>query len=173
MTSSVVVQLMLRLSRSGWSQQMGSQDVGDSSTTALAQSKDAAWEAPFAINQRHAQMNSAVHKIAPSKPCTECTFDAWRVQPVLRDTEKEEHDVEAGQPLSSPAVTDATVADEEANEAVSVHSSSSESPTIPSAGKTVTVPPPPLQMRVIALAIVPPPLKHVQHKTKCWQQKMR
>ena len=35
-------------------------------------------------------------------------------------------------PLSSPAATDATMADEEANEAVSVHSSSSESPTIPS-----------------------------------------
>ena len=50
-----------------------------------------------------------------------------------RDTEKEEHDVQAGQPLSSPAATDATMADEEANEAVSVHSSSSESPTIPSA----------------------------------------
>ena len=50
-----------------------------------------------------------------------------------RDTEQEEHDVQAGQPLSSPAATDATMADEEANEAVSVHSSSSESPTIPSA----------------------------------------
>ena len=34
--------------------------------------------------------------------------------------------------LSSPAATDATMADEEANEALSVHSSSSESPTIPS-----------------------------------------
>ena len=50
-----------------------------------------------------------------------------------RDTEKEEYDVQAGQPLSSPAATDATMADEEANEGVSVHSSSSESPTIPSA----------------------------------------
>ena len=49
-----------------------------------------------------------------------------------RDTEKEEYDVQEGQPLSSPAATDATMADEEANEAVSVHSSSSESPTIPS-----------------------------------------
>ena len=49
-----------------------------------------------------------------------------------RDTEKEEHEVQEGQPLSSPAATDATMADEEANEAVSVHSSSSESPTIPS-----------------------------------------
>ena len=46
-----------------------------------------------------------------------------------RDTEKEEYDVQEGQPLSSPAATDATMADEEA---VSVHSSSSESPTIPS-----------------------------------------
>ena len=41
--------------------------------------------------------------------------------------------MQAGQPLSSPAATDATMAYEEANEAVSVHSSSSESPTIPSA----------------------------------------
>ena len=49
-----------------------------------------------------------------------------------RDTEKEEHEVQEGQPLSSLAATDATMADEEANEAVSVHSSSSESPTIPS-----------------------------------------
>ena len=49
-----------------------------------------------------------------------------------RDTEKEEYEVQEGQPLSSPAATDATMADEEANEAVSVHSSSSESPTIPS-----------------------------------------
>ena len=39
-----------------------------------------------------------------------------------RDTEKEEYDVQEGQPLSSPAATDATLADEEANEAVSVHS---------------------------------------------------
>ena len=31
-----------------------------------------------------------------------------------RDTEKEEHDVQEGQPLSSPVVTDATMADEEA-----------------------------------------------------------
>ena len=46
---------------------------------------------------------------------------------------EKKHDVQAGQPLSSPAATDATMADEEANEAVSVHSSSSESPTIPSA----------------------------------------
>ena len=50
-----------------------------------------------------------------------------------RATEEEEHGVQAGQPLSSPAATDATMADEEASEAVSVHSSSSESPTMPSA----------------------------------------
>ena len=43
-----------------------------------------------------------------------------------RDTEKKEHDVQAGQLLSSPGATDAMMADEEANEAVSVHSSSSE-----------------------------------------------
>ena len=40
--------------------------------------------------------------------------------------------MQEGQSLSSLAVTDAEVADEDANEAVSVHSSSSESPTIPS-----------------------------------------
>ena len=50
-----------------------------------------------------------------------------------RVTEEEERGVQAGQPLSSPAATDATMADEEASEAVSVHSSSSESPTMPSA----------------------------------------
>ena len=50
-----------------------------------------------------------------------------------RDIEKEEYDVQEGQPLSFPAATDATMTDEEANEAISsVHSSSSESPTIPS-----------------------------------------
>ena len=42
---------------------------------------------------------------------------------------------------------------------------------VPSAFRQVFAPPP-LQMRVIALAIVRPLLKHVQHKTKCWQQKM-
>ena len=49
-----------------------------------------------------------------------------------RDPEKEEHEVQEGQSLSSLAATDAAMADEDANEAVSVHSSSSESPTIPS-----------------------------------------
>ena len=50
-----------------------------------------------------------------------------------RVTEEEERGVQAGQPLPSPAATDATMADKEASEAVSVHSSSSESPTMPSA----------------------------------------
>ena len=87
-------------------------------------------------------------------------YDARRVQPVLdapgselvlppsawllrsltpdvlsvsdRDPEKEEREVQEGQSLSSLAATDAAMADEDANEAVSVHSSSSESPTIPS-----------------------------------------
>ena len=49
-----------------------------------------------------------------------------------RDPEKEEQEVQEGQSLSSLAATDAEMADEDANEAVSVHSSSSESPTIPS-----------------------------------------
>ena len=52
-----------------------------------------------------------------------------------RATEEEEHGVQAGQPLSSPAATDATMADEEASEAVSVHSSSSESPTSAAGGR--------------------------------------
>ena len=47
-------------------------------------------------------------------------------------TEADEHGAQTGQPLSSPAATDATMADEEASEAVSIHSSSSESPTMPS-----------------------------------------
>ena len=49
-----------------------------------------------------------------------------------RDPEKEEHEVQEGHSLSSLAATDDAMADEDANEAVSVHSSSSESPTIPS-----------------------------------------
>ena len=87
-----------------------------------------------------------------------------------RDPEKEEHEVQEGQSLSSLAATDAAMADEDANEAVSVHSSSSESPTIPSMKIVLT---PPLQKkRVIALAIVRPFLTHVPHKMKCWRQKM-
>ena len=39
--------------------------------------------------------------------------------------------------------------------------------------KTTTVLTPPLQMRMIALAIVRLLLKHIQHKTKCWKQKMK
>ena len=49
-----------------------------------------------------------------------------------RDPEKEEHEGQEGQSLPSLAATDAAMADEDANEAVSVHSSSPESPTIPS-----------------------------------------
>ena len=49
-----------------------------------------------------------------------------------RGPEKEEHEVQEEQSLSSLAAPDAAMADEDANEAVSVHSSSSESPTIPS-----------------------------------------
>ena len=49
-----------------------------------------------------------------------------------RDPEKEEQEVQEGQSPTSLAVTDAAMAAEDANEAVSIHSSSSESPTIPS-----------------------------------------
>ena len=44
---------------------------------------------------------------------------------------------------------------------------------LPCRAQCVTVLPPPLRMRVIALAIIRPSPKHVQHKTNCWQQKMR
>ena len=74
MTLCMVTQLMLRSSLSGWSSRMGSsQEVGDSSTTALAQGNDVAWEAPSAINQRQARVSSAVRKIIPLKHCTGCT----------------------------------------------------------------------------------------------------
>ena len=53
-----------------------------------------------------------------------------------RDSEKEEQEVQEGQSLSSLAVTDAAMAEEDANEAVSIHSYSSESPTIPSTEQT-------------------------------------
>ena len=46
--------------------------------------------------------------------------------------QKRGQEVQEGQSLSSLAVTDAAMAEEDANEAVSIHSSSSESPTIPS-----------------------------------------
>ena len=49
-----------------------------------------------------------------------------------RDPEKEEQEVQEGQSPTSLAVTDAAMAEEDANETVSIHSSSSESPTIPS-----------------------------------------
>ena len=67
-------QLMLRSSQSGWSSRMGSsQEVGDFSTTALVQGNDAAWEAPYAINQHQAYVCSAVRRIVPLKHCTGCT----------------------------------------------------------------------------------------------------
>ena len=67
-------QLMLRSSQSGWSSRMGSsQEVGDFSTTALAQGNDAAWEAPYAVNQHQAHVCSAVRRIVPLKHCTGCT----------------------------------------------------------------------------------------------------
>ena len=49
-----------------------------------------------------------------------------------RDPDKEEQEVQEGESPTSLAVTDAAMAEEDANEAVSIHSSSSESPTIPS-----------------------------------------
>ena len=49
-----------------------------------------------------------------------------------RDPDKEEQDVQEGESPTSLAVTDAAMAEEDGNEAVSIHSSSSESPTIPS-----------------------------------------
>ena len=49
-----------------------------------------------------------------------------------RDPDKEEQEVQEGQSPTSLAVTDAAMAEEDANEAVSIHSSSSESPTVPS-----------------------------------------
>ena len=49
-----------------------------------------------------------------------------------RDPDKEEHEAQEGHSLSSPAETDAAMAEEATQEVVSVHSSPSESPTIPS-----------------------------------------
>ena len=49
-----------------------------------------------------------------------------------RDPDKEEQEVQEGESPTSLAVTDAAMAEENASEAVSIHSSSSESPTIPS-----------------------------------------
>ena len=49
-----------------------------------------------------------------------------------RDPDKEEQEVQEGESPTSLAVTDAAMVEEDANEAVSIHSSSSESPTIPS-----------------------------------------
>ena len=49
-----------------------------------------------------------------------------------RDPDNEEHEAQEGHLLSSPAETDAAMAEEATQEVVSVHSSPSESPTIPS-----------------------------------------
>ena len=49
-----------------------------------------------------------------------------------RDPDNEEHEAQEGHSLSSPAETDAAMAEEATQEVVSVHSSPSESPTIPS-----------------------------------------
>ena len=74
------------------------------------------------------------------------------------------------------------MAEEDANEAVSIHSSSSESSTIPSTehpekddahmADDAVLAPPLQKKRVIALAIVRPFLMHVPRKMKCWRQKM-
>ena len=93
-----------------------------------------------------------------------------------RDPNKEEQAVQEGESPTSLAVTDANMAEEDANEAVSIHSSSSESPTIPStehpeeadehmaddAGASTSS----------ALAIVRPFLMHLPSEMKCWTQKM-
>ena len=123
------------------------------------QGNDAAWEAPYAINQRQAHVNSAAQDYT-----FEALHRAWRVQPVLdapesdlvlppkpgllehgcywqrpnqtpevlsisdRDPDKEEQDVQEGESPTFFAVTDAAMAEKDGNEAVSIHSSSSESP---------------------------------------------
>ena len=58
-----------------------------------------------------------------------------------RDPEKEEQEVQEEQSPTSLAVTDAAMAEEDANEAVSIYSSSSESPTIPSTEQPEVLPP--------------------------------
>ena len=58
-----------------------------------------------------------------------------------RDPEKEEQEVQEEQSPTSLAVTDAAMAEEDANEAVSIYSSSSESPTIPSTEQSEVLPP--------------------------------
>ena len=99
-----------------------------------------------------------------------------------RDPEKEEQEVQEGQSPSSLAVTDAAMAEEDANEAVSIHSSSSESPTIPSTEQPedddahmaddASASTSSAEEEVIAFAIVRPFLMHVPRKMKCWRQKM-
>ena len=82
---------------------------------------------------------------------------------------------------TSPAVADANMAEEDTNDVVSIHSSSSESPTIPSTEHpeeadehmaVLKLAPPQQKKRVIALAIVLPLLMHLPSEMKCWMQKM-
>ena len=92
-----------------------------------------------------------------------------------RDPDNEEHEAQEGHLLSSPAETDAAMAEEATQEVVSVHSSPSESPTIPSTEqpwKIMIAPAALPQKRVIALAIVRFFLTHVPHKMTCWRQAM-
>ena len=99
-----------------------------------------------------------------------------------RDPEKEEQEVQEGKSPTSLAVTDAAMAAEDANEAVSIHSSSSESPTIPSTEQPeeddahmaddASASTSSAEEEVIALAIVRPFPMHVPREMKCWRQKM-
>ena len=99
-----------------------------------------------------------------------------------RDPDKEEQEVQEGESPTSLAVTDAAMAEEDANKAVSIYSSSSESPTIPStehpeeddahmaddAGASTSS----AEEEGDCLAIVRPFLIHVPREMKCWRQKM-
>ena len=99
-----------------------------------------------------------------------------------RDPEKEEQEVQEGQSPTSLAVTDAAMAEEDANEAVSITAPPPSRPLsraqsnrrmMTRAWQMMLVLAPPLQKkRVIALAIVRPFLMHVPRKMKCWRQKM-
>ena len=129
-----VVRLMLRLSRSGCTgEQRSAQDCTFEALHRVyfydAWRVQPVLDAPGSELVLPPQPGLLVHGCYWPQPSA--TPDVLSVSD--RDTEKEEYDVQEGQPLSSPAATDATMADEEASEAVSVHSSSSESPTMPSA----------------------------------------
>ena len=187
-----------------------SQDVGDFSTTALARQRCSVGSSlryqptPSTRKQCSAQdfTFEALHRVY--------FYDAWRVQPVLdapesdlvlqhgccwarpnltpevlsisgRDPDKEEQEVQEGQSSTFLAVTDAAMAEEDANEAVSIHSSSSESPTIPS-----TEQPEEDDARMADDASAStssaeeegdclsnrPALPDVPREMKCWRQKM-